>query len=153
MMTASGTSTTRAPGSTTPRTEEAAIAWPTGLLVVVPVGVAGMAAVVWALVGWLGPWTIDAGVAGVAGSAIVAVVTVASLIAMGPWRTRPISTWMQLWLAGTVVRLLTVPVVTYVLYSATSLRAAPLALGVGLTYVLTLIAEAAVLARHVGRTA
>ena len=62
------------------------------------------------------------------------------------------SAWISCWIGGSILRLLLIPAATYLLYSATSLNATALALSVGLTYVVTLFAEAAVLALHVQRT-
>jgi hypothetical protein len=129
------------------------IAWPTAHLLGTVTAVALVACLAWTIAVWLGPWGADVAVAGLTGVGIVAVLTAASLLMLQPWKTRPISTWLNLWLAGTVMRLLAVPAVTFVLYSAAPLSAGALILGVGLTYVLTLLAEAAVLARHVGRAA
>jgi len=50
-----------------------------------------------------------------------------------------------------LARLFITPAITYLLYSAASLNAMALALSVGLAYLAVLLAEAIVLARHVGK--
>lgn len=90
-------------------------------------------------------------VAGLAGAAVVGVVGVVAVLVLAPWRSRPVSFWWTLWLAGTVLRLLATPAVTFLLYSATSLSAVPLTLSVAVTYLVALFAETAVIARHVNR--
>lgn len=107
----------------------------------------------WALAGWLGPWGLETAAAGAAGAGLVAVLAAACLLCLQPWKVRPISEWMNWWMGGTLLRLIAVPAATYLLYSATSFSALALILGVGLTYVVTLLAEAAVLAQHVRRAA
>ena len=133
--------------------DEPSVAWPTWRLLGAIALVAVVAVTAWAVAAWLGPWGPGVFAAGATGVAIVAVVTAASMLALVPWKARPISSWMQWWMGGSLMRLIVVPAVTYLLYSAASLSAGALMLGVGLTYVLTLFAEAVVLAHHVGRTA
>jgi hypothetical protein len=91
--------------------------------------------------------------AGLAGAGVTLVCTVGSMVAIGPWVVRPVGIWMTLWLAGTVIRLLLAPLGTFLLYSATPLDAPALGISVGLTYLLTLLCEAAVLARYMSRAA
>lgn len=90
--------------------------------------------------------------AGVAAAIIVGGFGLLGILIVGPWKQRRMSAWISYWIGGSVLRLLLIPAATYLLYSATSLNATALALSVGLTYVVTLFAEAAVLALHVQRT-
>jgi hypothetical protein len=89
--------------------------------------------------------------AGLVGVAIVAVVCVLGLLAITPWKPRPVSTWMTLWLAGTVLRLFATPALTFLLYFAAPLNALAVTLSVALAYLIVLLTETAVIARHVSR--
>lgn len=89
--------------------------------------------------------------AGLVAAAIVAAVTIAGLLAITPWKTRPISAWMTFWLAGMVIRMLATPALTFLLYSAIPLNAPALTLSVAIVYLVVLMTEAIVVARHVGR--
>ncbi len=89
--------------------------------------------------------------AGLVGAAVVAVVCVLGLLAIIPWKPRPISMWMTMWLFGTVVRLFATPALTFLLYSAVPLNAMALTLSVALAYLTVLLTETAVIARHVSR--
>ena len=138
----------------TPKTrphQELVLAWPGWRLIGTIAGVAALSASAWLAAPRLGPWDAEVAVAGVAGAVLVGALAIVALLAVWPWKMRPMSTWMNLWIGGTVLRLLLIPAATYLLYSATSLSATALALSVGLTYVLTLFAEAAVLALYVRR--
>lgn len=97
---------------------------------------------------WTGRDTSTA-IAGPAGAGVVAVVAVISILVMTPWKSRPMDLWMTFWLAGTVVRLLVTPAGAFLLYSATPLPASALALSVALAYLVTVLTESIVLARHV----
>lgn len=88
-------------------------------------------------------------VAGPAGAGVVAIVALLSVLVMTPWKARPMDLWMTFWLAGTVVRLLITPLGAFLLYSATPLPANALALAVALAYLVTVLTESVVLARHV----
>ncbi len=138
----------------TPKTrshEEPVLAWPGWRLIGTIAGVAALCAGAWLAAPRLGPWDTGVAVAGVAGAVLVGGLAIVALLVVRPWKMRPLGTWMNLWMGGTVLRLLLVPAATYLLYSATSLSATPLALSVALTYLLTLFAEAAVLALYVRR--
>ena len=85
------------------------------------------------------------------GATLVAGITTLSLLAIGPWKTRAMGTWANLWLAALVGRLLLTPALAYLLYSATPLSLTPLMLSVGVTYIIVQISEAAALAAHLNR--
>ena len=131
--------------------EEPVLAWPAWRLIGTIVGAAALSAGGWLAAPRLGPWDAEVAVAGVTGAVLVGGLAIVALLVVRPWKMRPLGTWMNLWMAGTVLRLLLIPAATYLLYSATSLSATPLALSVALTYLLTLFAEAAVLALYVRR--
>ncbi len=86
-----------------------------------------------------------------AGAALVTGVSTLSLLAIGPWKSREIGTWANLWLAALVGRLLLTPALAYLLYSATPLSLTPLMLSVGVTYVVVQISEAAALTAYLKR--
>ncbi len=131
--------------------EEPVLAWPAWRLIGTIAGAAALSAGGWLAAPRLGPWAPGVAVAGVAGAVLGGGLAFVVLLVVRPWKMRPLSTWMNFWIGGTVLRLLLVPAATYLLYSATSLSATPLALSVTLTYLLTLFAEAAVLALYVRR--
>jgi hypothetical protein len=86
-----------------------------------------------------------------AGAALVTGISTLSLLAIGPWKPREMGTWVNLWLAALVGRLLLTPALAYLLYSATPLSLTPLMLSVGVTYVVVQISEAAALAAYLKR--
>ncbi len=118
------------------------------LVTVIGAGVATIAgwSVVTALTGGTGTMTSAA-----AGAALVTGISVLSLLAIGPWKSREMGTWANLWLAALVGRLLLTPALAYLLYSATPLSLIPLMLSVAVTYVVVQISEAAALAAHLNR--
>jgi hypothetical protein len=124
------------------------------------------ARLVWAVVtaagligsGWMGATIVlgqpvEVQWAGLIGAGVVLVVSVLGILAMAPWKTRPASMWMTLWLAGTLVRMLAAPALTFLLYSALPLNAMALTLSVAVAYLFVLLTETAVIARHVSKTA
>ena len=98
-------------------------------------------------VGTLGTPTLTTGMMGIV---ITAFIALAGVLVMTPWKPRLIADWMTMWLAGTVFRMLLTPIAAFLLYSAAShaLAVKPLVLSVALTYLCTVLVEAAVLARH-----
>jgi hypothetical protein len=92
-------------------------------------------------------------VAGAAGMAVVAAVSVLGVLVICPWRTRPVSAWINWWLGAMVLRLLLTPAAAYLLYSATALSLTPLMLSVAVTYVVVQVSEAAVVAHYLKRVA
>ena len=70
--------------------------------------------------------------AGLLAAAVVAIVAIGGILAIGPWKTRPVGTWMSLWLAGMVIRMLATPAITFLLYFAVPVNAAALALAMAL---------------------
>ena len=97
----------------------------------------------------VGPWPAAHGVEGLYGTAVTLAVTLVGLLIMGPWKTRSIESWMSFWLGATVLRLLSTPVVAYLLYSATSRSLTPFMLSVAISYLVILFSEAGVLALSV----
>jgi hypothetical protein len=132
--------------------EEPIVSWPTWRIVGTVSLVAAVCAAAWAAAPWFGADS-AAATAGVSGALLVAAIALFTLLLMQPWKARRVSTWMNFWIGGSVLRLLVTPLLTYLIYFAASLSAVSLALSVGLTYVLTLLAEAAVLALHMRRFA
>jgi|SRR5688572_926670 len=94
---------------------------------------------------------VDVQWAGVMGAGVVLVVCLLGVLAMAPWRARPTSTWMTLWLAGTVLRMLAAPALTFLLYSATPLNAVALTLAVAVAYLIVLLTETVTIAHSVSR--
>lgn len=90
-------------------------------------------------------------ISGVVGSAVVLVVTLVSMLVTSPWTLRPVGLQMTMWMAGTVVRLLATPALAFLLYSAAPLDGKALALSVGAVHLVTLITEASVMSRLLGR--
>ena len=88
---------------------------------------------------------------GVLGSALVLLISLTALVVMSPWTRRPISLQMTMWLAGTVTRLLATPLGAFLLYSALPLDGKALTLAVGAVHLATLLTEAAVMSRLLGR--
>jgi hypothetical protein len=126
---------------------------PTGPLLAISAGVPSLSgAVIAGAVMAIGRWDAGASYAALAGGGIIAIAAVVGILVMGPWRERPVGLWMTLWLAGTVVRMVVAPALTYLLYSATSLSPLALTLTVGFTYLVTLFAEAFYLAGYMNRT-
>lgn len=129
---------------------EPLIALPATRLTVVTIAACLAAAGISIVLGKLGLHDGPAGLS-LAAAGIVAAATLGGLIVMVPWRARPIGLWPSFWLGSTVFRLLVTPVLAYLLYSATQLSAAALALHVVCTYVLALVGEVVVLAGFLKR--
>jgi hypothetical protein len=91
--------------------------------------------------------------AGGAGAAVVAAVGVLAVLVIRPWRTRPVSAWINWWLGAMVLRILLTPAAAYLLYSATALSLTPLMLSVAATYVVVQVSEAAAVAHYLKRVA
>ncbi|MHC4082814.1 MAG: hypothetical protein ACYS15_02790 [Planctomycetota bacterium] len=109
-----------------------------------------------AVVGWWAVTSIvapgrDVLVAGAAGAVAVAAVSVLAVLVIRPWRTRPVSAWINWWLGAMVLRILATPVVAYLLYSATALSLTPLMLSVAATYLVVQVSEAAAVAHYLKR--
>ena len=131
---------------------EPTFALPTGRMITV-IGVASaLVGAMWVAVTALLRQPVSVQWAGLIGSGIVLLVSVLGVIAMGPWKTRPASMWMTLWLAGMLVRMLAAPALTFLLYSALPLNAMALTLSVAVAYLIVLLTETAMLARHVNKT-
>jgi hypothetical protein len=136
------------------------MALPTGSLLAAACGGSAAAGIAWALVVWLGgragwgigsTWGPGHAIAGLVAAGIVALIATMVLLALGPWKVRPLGTWMTLWLAGAVGRLILTPLAAFLVYSAAPLSATALFLGVGITYVSALLAEVSVLTRCLQR--
>jgi hypothetical protein len=89
---------------------------------------------------------------GPAAGMLVTVAMLIGLLAIMPWKPRPVGIWPTLWLASTVLRLLLTPVLTYLLYSAAPFSAAALAINVVVAYALALAGEVTVVAGFLKRT-
>lgn len=117
-------------------------------------GIGAACAGAWLAACVAGPWgdaTLRTGLIGIGAVTLLAML---GILAINPWKARPVATWMTVWLALTVFRLLGTPVVIFVLYSASSpaLLPTPLALSVGIAYMATLFAEALTVSNHLKRT-
>ncbi len=135
----------------TPTTEQPAVALPTGQLLATMVGASLTSGGLFAAA----CWAVGRGdpAAGPAAAAVVAVSTSAGLLAIAPWKRRPVQMWMSVWLGQTLLRVAIMAVSTWLLYSATSLAAWTLALAVGVTYLVTVLSEGLVLARFLPKAA
>ncbi len=90
---------------------------------------------------------------GAAGAGVVSVVSAASVLAIRPWRPRPMGDWTGPWLGGILLRLLLTPALAWLVYSATPLSLVPLMLSVAVAYVTVQISEAATVALYLKRVA
>lgn len=131
--------------------DEPLISLPTGRLLVAVIGACATSTAAWLGVVSLGAWGREVLMAGPVGALAVAVTGVAGVVVMTPWKTRDMITWWTMWLAATVLRLLLTPVAAFLLYSATPLSPEALCLAIAASYFLALMAEAAIIARHVHR--
>lgn len=84
-------------------------------------------------------------------AAAVTTCTVAGVLVLTPWKPRPVSMWINMWLAQTVARLFVTPVVAFLLYSAARLPTWPLIMAIGLIYLTAVTSEAGVLAMYLKR--
>jgi hypothetical protein len=101
-----------------------------------------------------GPWGDTAFITGLVGIGVTTLISLCGVLIITPWKPRPIAEWMTMWLAGTVFRMLMTPAILFLLYSATSraLAVKPLVLSVALTYLVSVLAEAGIIASHVRRS-
>jgi hypothetical protein len=125
------------------------LAMPTGRIVVGILLAAALAGSGWVGVALALKQPAGVQTAGLMGAAVVALVAVLGVLAMTPWKVRPIGSWMTLWLAGTVVRMLATPAFTFLLYSAVPQNAMALTLSVAVAYLTVLLTETAIIAWHV----
>ena len=118
------------------------------------VALAGASAVtggVWALVAAILGKPAPVIIVGPVAAAAVTACTVAGVMVLMPWKPRPISMWINMWLAQTVARLIVTPVVAFLLYSAARLPTWPLIMAIGLIYLTAVTSEAGVLAMYLKR--
>lgn len=125
--------------------DEPVVALPTAALIATTMLIPATTAIVWWAVAALAGTTAPVALAGPLGAGVAGLAALASLLAIGPWKTRPLGLWMSFWLAGALVRLLLTPLLAYLIYSAARLDASALGIAVGATYLLTLLSETAVL--------
>jgi glucan phosphoethanolaminetransferase (alkaline phosphatase superfamily) len=144
--------------SNTIHPNEPVLSLPTSRLVTAVALAAAMTGSIWVGVCLILRQSSGVQIAGLLAAAVVLAVSIAGILAITPWKTRPISTWMTLWLAGMVIRMLATPAITFVLYFAVpaptpgdSGGAAALALAVALVYLVVVLTEAIVVARHVSK--
>lgn len=130
---------------------EVTFALPTTRLLMSVALAAAMAGAGWVAVAIVIGQPPDVQWAGLMGAGVVLVVGVLGVLAMAPWRARPTSTWMTLWLAGTVIRMLAAPALTFLLYFATPLNAVALTLAVAVAYLIVLLTETVVISHSVSR--
>lgn len=126
--------------------DEPTISLPTGRLLAALVGTGAVTAAAWALLA-----TGDARTAGLVGTAGTLVVLVASLLIVGPWKTRAMGDWMNAWMGVLVLRMLCTPLVAWLLYSATPLDGQAFALAVAAAFLPATFVEAGLLSLHVKR--
>lgn len=133
----------------TMRVNEPTMRFPTGRLLGAAAlgGAAGVAGVY--LASLVPNWDVSFNIAAVIGAGLVVVIATLATLVMTPWVRRPMSAWMTMWLAGTVMRLLLTPLAAVLLYSATTPDRTTFGLSIGLSYLLALLIEAGVLARFV----
>jgi hypothetical protein len=138
--------------------DEPNLALPTGAILFVSVVVPAIIAGVWTLAGWIAGnpvWPI----AGLAGAAVVALSAILSTLATVPWIPKPASTAGLAWMAGSALRGMLSIAGGLLLYSAPPFGwsedlakgASPLLFAVATAWFVALLAEVAVIARHVLR--
>lgn len=127
-------------------------ALPAARLVAWSSGAAALAGLAWFGIALIAGFGSGDALVGLWGAAIAAVAMAVGLLVMAPWIARPISMWMTLWLAGTLVRFAIGLGLSWVLYSATSVSPWALLAGAGGCYVVALVTEVIVLAGFVNRT-
>jgi hypothetical protein len=147
-----GAATTSKPAPRPRPGSEPVIALPTARLLVVTVVACTMAGAGSSLIAQLAWPGEGLAMVGPAAATVVALAMVGGLLAVVPWRPRPIGLWPTLWLASTVLRMLLTPILAYLLYSATPFGAAALAINVVAAYLLALAGEVIVLAGFLKRT-
>ncbi len=87
---------------------------------------------------------------GVMAGGIVAYVSVlASILALQPWKPRPMAMWTILWMGSTTIRVLLTPVALFSVYFATLLPGTAVLLGGTAAFFAAIAAETVVIARAV----
>ena len=132
-------------------TDEPRFALPTARLVLAAIAVAAGCAGTWTVIALTAGWDVAVARSGWLGALVVAVVMVVSVLAIRPWKARTLPAWMSAWVASMGLRLLLTPVGALLLYSAAALSPEAMAISVALAYLLSLLAETAVLANYVSR--
>lgn len=82
--------------------------------------------------------------AGMVGIALVGVVAIVCTLLMSPSKPRKAGDWINVWLGGTVARLLLTPLAGFLLHSLVPMDARAFTLAIGTAYFTTVLAEAAV---------
>ena len=88
---------------------------------------------------------------GIEGIGVVLAGGFTSIIVLAPWKPRTVGTWMTLWLASTVIRLLVTPLLGFLIYSATRPEPVPYVLCLAGAYLLTLVTEVWAISRSLHR--
>lgn len=139
------------PATANPMTAEPTITLPTRRLLVVPIVAALVAGGAWTMVSLIAGADRGVMLLGVWSAAIATVAMVAGTLLLMPWKARPITLWMTLWLAGTMVRFVVAAALAFPLYSATHAGEWMVVASVGGAYFTALLAEAVALAEFIRR--
>ncbi|MDZ4756332.1 MAG: hypothetical protein SGJ11_17795 [Phycisphaerae bacterium] len=73
----------------------------------------------------------------------------ASIMALQPWKPRPMAAWSVLWMGSTTIRLLLTPLALFSVYFATLLPGTAVLLGGSAAFFVAIAAETVVIARSV----
>jgi hypothetical protein len=94
-------------------------------------------------------WSADDANGAIAGGIVATVSVLASLLALQPWKPRPMAMWTILWLGSSTIRLLFTPVALFSVYFATLLPGTAVLLGGTAAFLVALAVETVVIARAV----
>ena len=133
---------------TTTATAEPSIPLPTLRMLGTVIAAATGTGLLWAGLTFVVPAMSSTITEGALGAGVVAFVSILGVLVMRPSSPRPISSWVNTWLAATLLRLVLTPVLAYLLYTSTALGLVPLMLSVAVTYMTVQTSEAAALSLH-----
>jgi hypothetical protein len=133
--------------TTRPATDQPAVRLPTWRLFAAVIVASALAAAAWiGLATLIGGSRLDSDLA-VPALIIVVLCTVVAVIAIQPWKPRPVSLWITMWLGQTVLRLTITPVAAFIAARVWSFDVMALAVPLGITYLAAVVCEALVVAR------
>ncbi len=104
------------------------------------------AAALWSIVTWLGPWPPAVLTTGLLALGVTAVISTLGLLAIRPWKERPILAWGGLLIALSLGRIVATLGVCLLLYFVARLPASPLLLGALAGLIPVLVGETTVTA-------
>jgi len=127
------------------------ISLPTTGLLWVAIGGPAITAVAWLLASFIGEWGTSGRLPGLLAILVSAAVSTLAVVAIRPWKPRPILVWGGVLIAASTGRIVVTIGICLLLYSAARLPAGPLLIGAMAGLVPVLVGETALATRRFRR--